>query len=217
MILRSSRSPKRIISSLAIGLALFRSSYAELVTDQAIEFSKEDFGGDKSAQKAWVINMPGGDDTKVWSVQNASMGDSTGDARIKINSTTNPNSEIVWKIVAPEGSGIMDFRWAVNAVFLQGTPNADTYFCWQYSADGVTWHQLFSRQNLQKGEIGPVSIKKEMYSGKFDKPFPASLYIRAMNNESVQSGESSYYAVFSAFPDGGESDDSFVSITIDKK
>jgi len=211
-----SRSIKQIVSFTVLGLAVLTPGQAGLITDAAIEFSKSDVGGAKSAQKPWVINAPGGEPTKVWSVQNASVDDSTGDARIKIGSTSQPNSEVVWKIVAPEGSGVSDFQWAVNAVFLQGTPNADIYFLWEYSADGTNWHQLFSRQNLRTGETGPVSIRKEMYSGQFSKPYPQSFYIRARNNEEMQSGEKSYYAIFSTFPDGGESEESFVSINVDR-
>jgi len=212
----ASRFP-RIALPCALLLAAVSLSRAGLVTESAISFSKADFDTAKSAQKPLLIFRPDGEPTKVWSVQNAGMDPNIGDARLKIGDNRKPNSEILWRIEVPDGIGIKEFQWAIANVALTGSKGAEVYFRWEYSVNGEDWEELFSIQNTEPNSPEVINLKKRQFSGEFASPYPQSFFIRASNTGEIASGESSYYAIWSNDPDGGESPDSFVSLTVDSK
>ncbi len=189
---------------------------AELQLDEAIPFVAEDFEGTDSAMKPWIIYPRGEEPTKVWSMQNARIAPLGGDARLSILNNVDPDSEIVWKIVTPEGTRIASFVWGVSHVFLDSPASSMAHFSWEYSLDGSKWVEFFTIANRKNAGGSPTILTNQEYPVEIDSPSSNVLFIRARNTEKEITGATSYFAVFSVFPNGGESSSSFVSVTLAK-
>jgi len=208
-----------IRSLLVLVIALLTASRgnSQLMQGESLLFEAQDFVSAPTARKPWIILRPEEGPTSVWSVKNASLAPNNADGRLKIADNRHPNSEIVWKIDVPENRGIKEFRWGVNTVLLTGTDNDQAAFRWEYSVDGEEWKELFSCPNRKSGDPLPLVIQNKEYAGTFSPPYPGSFFVRARNSEENPSGATSYYCIFSAYPNGGENIKSFVSVVTEPK
>lgn len=205
-----------VLGLLAGGMFPLQSP-AEILKEEQIEFSAEDLQTGYG-KKPWVITPPDGT-TKVWGVQNAGQAPEVGDGRLRIGEVHNPNSAIVWKISVPDTVRITGFTWAVDSVVLVGTPGAEVNFRWEYSVDEENWTPLFSRENRppDADSSHPMQINDGVYTATFDQARPQSFFVRAVNEGTIPHGESTYYAVWSNYPDGGEGENSYISVDVENK
>lgn len=187
---------------------------SEILKEEEITFTAEDLQTGYG-KKPWIATRPE-ETTKVWGLQNAAQAPEVGDGRLRIGDTNLVNSAIVWKIAVPETLRVKSFTWAADTVILVGAAGAEVTFRWEYSVDEENWTPLFSIENRPSNAdtSSPMYIHGGVYTATFDKEQPRIFYIRAVNEGTVAEGDSTYYAIWSNFPNGGEGEKSYISVDV---
>jgi len=183
-----------------------------ILRDQSIDFADADFADSKTASKEIVINAKdSSSDTNVFDFKNMSLGD---DGRLGTLYGDQPvEYYVTYKVTVPSGKVITKFTFALNNLTLSGKIGGGNSVSYQYSTDGQTFHDFFTRDNRADTGDGKPDGWKELLNQTCDATLSApadTLYVRIYQNGN---GSPNYFAIWSA-PGGGSDANSYISVTV---
>lgn len=203
----------KILSSAFIVFSIVASIVhgGSIETDQSIDFTNADFAGGNTASKEFVINSEGSDhDTNVFEVKNMMLGD---DGRMCTAFGDQPvEYYVVYKITTPPDAAITKFTFALKKFSVAGALGGGNVVSFQYSSDGETFTDFFSRENRAGTDDGAPDGWVDLVDQAYDATLPTpsnTLYIRIYQKGN---GTQNYFALWSATR-GGNDPSSHISVT----
>ena len=196
---------------VACGLAISVVQGGVIVTGQSIDFTNADFASSDTASQEFAIYSSGsGSDTNVFDAVNMIVGT---DGRMNTEFGNQPlEYSVTYKVTTPVGNAITAFTFALNNMTLAGTSGGGNVVNYQYSLDGTTYQNFFTRDNLAAGDSGFVELINQTYNVTLPT-FSNTLYLR-IYEMGVSTEVSNYFALWSNASGGGSSPNSYIAVTV---